>query len=53
MERKTLTISIGDDLLDKIENYRTEQKPPLTKGQYIERACWEKINRDERKQSNQ
>jgi len=37
-------------LIDEIEYYRKKMKPVLTRGQYIEVACLDKIAEEKRKE---
>lgn len=44
---------MDEELIDEIEYYRKKMKPELTRGQYIEVACLEKIAKDKRKEEGE
>lgn len=48
MPKKIISINMDENIVDNIEIYKKEQIPELTRGQYIEVACIEKIVRDKR-----
>jgi len=53
MGGKITSITMDEELIDEIEYYRKKMKPELTRGQYIEVACLEKIAKDKRKEEGE
>lgn len=43
------TVNLSDEVREKIEELREKTLPKLNTTQWIEKACWEKIKREEKK----
>ena len=43
------TVNLNDEIKAEIEKAKEKTLPKLNASQWIEKACWEKVKRDEKK----